>query len=82
MDNSTAARPSDNCLWRLTQDPLGLTVPVGHCCKLFPVYLSIYIYQSCNIPTFNAGHFDENPLTCQCEKENKKAFGFQMPLLH
>ena len=38
MDNSTAARPSGNCLWMLTQDSLGLTVPVGHCCKLFPVY--------------------------------------------
>ena len=23
-------------------------------------------------------HFDENPFTCQCEKEDKKAEGFQI----
>ena len=23
-------------------------------------------------------HFDEDPFTCQCEKEDKKAYGFQI----
>ena len=27
---------------------------------------------------FNAMRFDENPFTCQCEKEDKKAYSFQI----
>ena len=36
-----------------------------------------YIFQSFNTSTFNAMHSDENPFTRQCEKENKKAYGFK-----
>ena len=32
-----------------------------------------YIVQSYDTSTFNAMHFDENPFTYQCEKEDKKA---------
>ena len=32
-----------------------------------------YIFESYNTSTFNAMHFDENPFTCQYEKENKRA---------
>ena len=32
-----------------------------------------YNIQSYVIPTFNANRFDENPFTCQCEKQHKKA---------
>ena len=28
--------------------------------------------------TLNAMHFDADPFTCQCEKEGKKAWGFQI----
>ena len=31
-----------------------------------------YIFQSYNTSTFKAMHYDENPLTCQYEKEDKK----------
>ena len=37
-----------------------------------------YIFQSYNTSTFSAMRFDENPFTCQCEKENKKVSGFQI----
>jgi len=29
--------------------------------------------ENANASTFNGVLFDENPFTCQCEKENKKA---------
>ena len=37
-----------------------------------------YIFWSYNATTFNAMHFDEDPFTCQCEKEDKKAYGLQI----
>ena len=37
-----------------------------------------YILRSYNTFAFNAMRFDENPFTFQCEKENKKAEGFQI----
>ena len=37
-----------------------------------------YIFRFYNTPTFNARRFDENLFTCHCEKENKKAYGFQI----
>ena len=39
-----------------------------------------YIFRSYNTFTFSATRFDENPFTCQCEKEDKKAEGFQISL--
>ena len=36
------------------------------------------IFQSYDTSTFNAMRFNENPFTRQCEKENKKAKGFQI----
>ena len=44
----------------------------GHACKQ-------YMFESCNTSTFNAMRFGENPLTYQCEKEDKMASGFQIP---
>ena len=41
-------------------------------------HLKQYIFQSYSISTFNAMRFDENPFTCLCEKENKKASGFEI----
>jgi len=35
-----------------------------------------YTFRSCNTSTFNAVHFDENPFTCQCEKEETRLKGF------
>ena len=35
------------------------------------------IFRSCNTSTFNAMCFDENPFTCQCEKEKKRLKGFK-----
>ena len=32
-----------------------------------------YIFRSYNTSTLNAKHFDENPFTCQCEKEDRNA---------
>ena len=43
----------------------------GHACKQ-------YIFRSCNTSTFSAVRLDENPFTCQCEKESKMAPGFQI----
>ena len=43
----------------------------GHACKQ-------YIFRSCNTSTFSAVRLDENPFTCQCEKESKTAPGFQI----
>ena len=43
----------------------------GHACKL-------YIFQSHKASTFEAMHFDEDPFTCQCKNENKKAQEFQI----
>ena len=37
-----------------------------------------YILWSCNTSTFSAVCFDENPFTCQCEKENKQVEGFHI----
>ena len=37
-----------------------------------------YIFRSYNIYFFNAMRFDENPFTCQCEKQDKKDEGFQI----
>jgi len=37
-----------------------------------------YIFRSYNTSTFNAMRFDENPFTFQHEKENQKAYGFQI----
>ena len=34
-------------------------------------------HENANASTFNGVLFDENPFTCQSEKENKKAYGFQ-----
>ena len=31
---------------------------------------------------FNSMHFDGDPFTCQCEKEDKKAYGFQILHCH
>ena len=42
----------------------------GHACKQ-------YIFWSYDTSTFNAIRFDENPVTCQHEKEDKKAKGFK-----
>ena len=36
------------------------------------------MFGSYNIFTFKAMCFDENPFTCQCEKENKKGIRFQI----
>jgi len=35
-----------------------------------------YIFRSYNTSTFNAVSLDENPLTSECEKENKKDLKF------
>ena len=35
-----------------------------------------YIFRSYTF-IFNSMHFDENSFTCQCEKDDKKAEGFQ-----
>ena len=32
-----------------------------------------YTFRSYNASTFNAMRFDDNPLTRQCQKDNKKA---------
>ena len=37
-----------------------------------------YIFRSCVTPTFSAVNFDESPFTYQWEKEDKKAYGFQI----
>ena len=39
-----------------------------------------YVFQSYgyNTSTFNAMSLDENPFTCQCEKDGKNAKGFQI----
>ena len=34
---------------------------------------NIYIFRSYNPPTFNATRFEENPFTCHCKKQNRKA---------
>ena len=34
--------------------------------------------RTCKQYTFNAMHFDENSFTCRCNKEGKKAEGFQI----
>ena len=34
-----------------------------------------YIFRSYNTSTFNAMRFYKNPVTCQYEKEDKKAYG-------
>jgi len=34
--------------------------------------------QTVYFPIFSAVRFDENPFTCQCENEDKKAKGFQI----
>ena len=36
-----------------------------------------YIFRSYNTSIFNSA-FDEDPFTCQCEKEDKKAEGFEI----
>ena len=41
-----------------------------------------YIVRSYNTSTFSAVRFDENPFTYQCEKEDKKAKGFQISLFY
>ena len=38
---------------------------------------SQYIFRSGNLSTFNAMRLDENPFTCQCEKEKKRFKGFK-----
>ena len=40
--------------------------------------LNSIFFRSFNLSTFNAVRFDDNPLTCQSEKEDKKAEGFQI----
>ena len=37
-----------------------------------------HIFRSYNTSTVSAMYFDENPFTCQCEKEKEKAEGFQI----
>ena len=37
-----------------------------------------YSFQSYYNSIFNAMRFDKSPFTCQCEKEDKKAYGFQI----
>ena len=32
------------------------------------------IFRSCNTSTFSVMRLDENPFTCQCEKEDKRAY--------
>ena len=44
--------------------------------KLYGSTSKQYIFPFYNTSTFSAMHFDENPFTCQCKKENKKAEGF------
>ena len=40
------------------------------------------VFWSYNTCTFKALRFDENPFTCQCENEIKKAEGFQISHFH
>ena len=42
-------------------------------CKMYGYAYKQYIFKSYNTSTFNAVRFDENPFTCHCEKEDKKA---------
>ena len=76
---STTAHPSStsassSSVSRVSSLTLSLPQPVkflgwkmhGRTCKQ-------YIFQSCNTSTFNAMKSDENPFTCQCKKEDKKA---------
>ena len=37
-----------------------------------------YIFRSFNTSTFNAMRFDENPLTCQCKKKERRKSLFQI----
>ena len=37
-----------------------------------------YISRFYNPSTFSAIRYDESPFTCHCEKENQKAYGFQI----
>ena len=49
----------------------GSTMPHGCACKQ-------YIFRSYNTSVFSAIPFEESPFTCQCEKEDRKAFkGFR-----
>jgi len=36
------------------------------------------IFRSRNTPAFSAMRFDENPFTCYCVKEKKRASGFEI----
>ena len=54
---------------------------------LLLIYIYIYVrffffFWLYNTSNFSAMSFGENPFMCQCEKENKKALGFQILHFH